>query len=236
MDDAAQQLLRVRQLSGEVVYEGSPSSLAALRQAVAVTLGADELDLTFLRDGSALCWAALATSVESSASAEIIEITVLREAGLAAKVETIMRLAWHRNWTTAEVQEACGHRRAMLLAIERDGHVLQYASAELRKDREVVLAASKRNGYALQWASAELRNDREVVLAAVRQGAGALWYVSQELRGDPEVLAAAETHRYSCRGPGFTACVRNTESGVVWHSRLLRAQRVRCRGLHFRGL
>lgn len=36
-------------------------------------------------------------------------------------------------------------------------------------DREVVLAAVNENGYALQFASDELRADRDVVLAAVEQ-------------------------------------------------------------------
>ena len=34
---------------------------------------------------------------------------------------------------------------------------LQFASSELRQDREVVLAAVQQNGFALQHASAELQ-------------------------------------------------------------------------------
>ena len=51
---------------------------------------------------------------------------------------------------------------------------LEYASAELRADREVVRSAAQKDGRALQYASAELRADREVVLAAVAQNGEAL--------------------------------------------------------------
>mmetsp|Transcript_59943 Transcript_59943/g.141839 ORF Transcript_59943/g.141839 Transcript_59943/m.141839 type:complete len:111 (+) Transcript_59943:203-535(+) len=40
-----------------------------------------------------------------------------------------------------------------------DGLALQYASAELRRDREVVLVAVAQAGIALQYASAELQGE-----------------------------------------------------------------------------
>ena len=46
-------------------------------------------------------------------------------------------------------------------------------------------------GYALEYASAELRADREVVLAAVQQYGDALGYASEELQADLEVKLAA---------------------------------------------
>ena len=53
----------------------------------------------------------------------------------------------------------------VLATVQQDGFALEYASAELRADREVVLAAVQQDGFALGYASAELRADREVVLA-----------------------------------------------------------------------
>jgi len=47
--------------------------------------------------------------------------------------------------------------------------VLQYASANLRSNREIVMAAVKEDGHALEYASAELGSDREIVLAAAKQ-------------------------------------------------------------------
>ena len=49
------------------------------------------------------------------------------------------------------------------------GLALEYASEELRGDKEVVLEAVRQNGWLLEYASEELRGDREVVLEAVRQ-------------------------------------------------------------------
>jgi hypothetical protein len=55
----------------------------------------------------------------------------------------------------------------------------------------VVLAVVQQNGKALEYASEELRGDREVVLAAVQQHWGALEYASEGLKGDREVVLAA---------------------------------------------
>ena len=54
----------------------------------------------------------------------------------------------------------------MLAAVKQYGYALQFASANLKNDREVVLAAVTQNGYVREYASANLQNDREVVLAA----------------------------------------------------------------------
>ena len=43
------------------------------------------------------------------------------------------------------------------MAVQQDGDALEYASPELRADREVVLAAVDQNGDALRHASPELR-------------------------------------------------------------------------------
>ena len=68
---------------------------------------------------------------------------------------------------------------------------LEYASLELRADREVVLEAVQQDGRALQYASEELQADREVVLAAVQQNGWAIEHASPELRADREVRLAA---------------------------------------------
>ena len=46
-----------------------------------------------------------------------------------------------------------------LTAVKRDNWTLQFASKELRNDREVVLEAFKRNNEALDYASEELRKE-----------------------------------------------------------------------------
>jgi len=78
--------------------------------------------------------------------------------------------------------------------VQNDGLNLQNASEELKSDPKV-LEAVKQNGRALQFASADLKGDKDVVLAAVQQDGESLQYASQELQRDPEVvLAAANPH------------------------------------------
>ena len=57
---------------------------------------------------------------------------------------------------------------------------LEYASEELKKDREFMLAAVSKNG---EYASEELKNNDGIVLAAISKYAGALQY-SEELKKD----------------------------------------------------
>jgi len=84
-------------------------------------------------------------------------------------------------------------REVVLAAVAQNGYVLQSTSGNLKKDREVVLAAVAQNGYALEFASGNLKKDREVVLAAVAQNGHALHYTSEDLKNDREVVMAAAT-------------------------------------------
>ncbi|KAG2374728.1 hypothetical protein C9374_010472 [Naegleria lovaniensis] len=88
----------------------------------------------------------------------------------------------------------------VLQQVKHDGFALEYASQELRNDREIVLEAVKQNGFALEYASQELRNDREIVLEAVKQNGFALEYASQELRNDRGfVLEAVKQNGFAFR-------------------------------------
>ena len=76
-------------------------------------------------------------------------------------------------------------------AVSQSGYALQWASEELRGDREVVMKAVSNTGHALRWAIEELRGDREVVMEAVSQDGYALRHATEELRGDREVVMKA---------------------------------------------
>lgn len=67
---------------------------------------------------------------------------------------------------------------------------LQYASQELRADKEIVMNAVAKNGYALAFASSSLKNDKEVVRAAVAQNGAALQYASTTLKSDKDIVAS----------------------------------------------
>ena len=87
------------------------------------------------------------------------------------------------------------HKPWIMSVVKQNGADLEYASPELRNDREVVLAAVQEDGRALRWASAELRNDREVVLAAVQEDGRALRWASAELREDKEMILGGEEEK-----------------------------------------
>ena len=59
------------------------------------------------------------------------------------------------------------NKAEVLEAVRKSGLDLQYASDELRNDKDVVVAAIQQNGYALEYASAELKNDRQIVIKAI---------------------------------------------------------------------
>ena len=102
---------------------------------------------------------------------------------------------------------------------------LEFASDELRADREVVLAAVSQHGFALQYASDALRDDAEVVLAAVKMDGVALKFASDELRGDREVVLGAVrcTHMHLCVGRGL--CTIHKDSPLRFASQELQSAR-----------
>jgi Domain of unknown function (DUF4116) len=99
----------------------------------------------------------------------------------------------HKNGLLLEYasDELKADREYVLAAVRQNGWALQFASAALRADREVVLEGVRKDGRALYYASAALKADREVVLAAVRRNGYALPYVSYSLKADREVVLAA---------------------------------------------
>ena len=58
-----------------------------------------------------------------------------------------------------------------MVAVAQNGSALQYASDELKNDKEIVMAAVAQNGSALQYASDELKKDQEIQ-AACKQSTG----------------------------------------------------------------
>ena len=72
-------------------------------------------------------------------------------------------------------------REEFLKTVKRNPFALEYASAELKGDREIVMEAVKQDWRALVFASAELKGDREIVMEAVAQDPKALQYASDEL-------------------------------------------------------
>ena len=171
--------LRVRLLSGAIVYDGpSLRDLAALRLEVARFGLARPDELVFCRGDAVLA------RVEDGG-----EVVAVRDPTMGLLDEFLRYVRTGR--LSERFRPACEHRSFMLSAVARYGCALRHASAELRADRDVVLTAVVQDGYALQFASAEFRADPDVVLAAVAQTGFALQYASAELRADRDLVLAA---------------------------------------------
>lgn len=72
--------------------------------------------------------------------------------------------------------------------VEKNGRLLQFATDELKSDREAVLAAVKNYGMALAFSTPQVQGDREVVLAAVSNNPLSLMYASAPLIADKGLL------------------------------------------------
>jgi hypothetical protein len=83
----------------------------------------------------------------------------------------------------------------VLKEISNDGWALEFASDELKNDKEVVLKAVWQDGIALQFASDKLKNDKEVLLVAVSYNDNALKYASDELKDDLDYIKQI----YNCK-------------------------------------
>ncbi|KAG2382100.1 hypothetical protein C9374_005892 [Naegleria lovaniensis] len=89
------------------------------------------------------------------------------------------------------------HDRDIILnAVRNDGDALKLATW-WSHDKEIALIAVKNNGYALEHVSNDLRRDRNVVLEAVKQNGNALQFASNDLRNDYEI-ALASVRQDSC--------------------------------------
>lgn len=82
----------------------------------------------------------------------------------------------------------------VLEAVKQCGGALQFASPELKDNKEMVLEAIKQRNWAywvMEFASAELKGDRQVILKAVKQDGRVLRFASPALKGDKEVVLEA---------------------------------------------
>ena len=78
-------------------------------------------------------------------------------------------------------------KEVVLEAVKKHELALQFASEELKADKNFILAAVNENGMALRYASEEWKNDKDVVNEAVKQDGRALQFASKGLQRDKEV-------------------------------------------------
>ena len=94
----------------------------------------------------------------------------------------------------SDFNELFNNKEVILMAcstIEGRGDMLQYATKNIRNDKEVVMTICKRDGNALQYASDNLRADKDIILAAVTTTPISLKYALGGLNQDKDCLIAA---------------------------------------------
>lgn len=82
------------------------------------------------------------------------------------------------------------NKNEVLKAIKNDGLLLEYASPELRNDREVVLTAIQNNDWALEFASDELKKDFIICGTAClkKLNKNLMRFISPELKANKEFI------------------------------------------------
>ena len=65
-----------------------------------------------------------------------------------------------------------------------DSRALDYASPDLKKDKEFVLELINETPWVIQYADDTLKNDKQVALAAVKSNGQTLIYVGKNLKND----------------------------------------------------
>eukprot|EP01047_Picozoa_sp_COSAG01_P052331 COSAG01_NODE_5494_length_4226_cov_23.703174_1_plen_893_part_10 len=91
--------------------------------------------------------------------------------------------------------EVRADREIGLLAVTRDVNHFPCATETQRADRDIALVAVRQHGPMLQHVLGGLRADQEVVLAATKHTAEAFRFADDSLRGDPELVkVAAKLH------------------------------------------
>lgn len=76
----------------------------------------------------------------------------------------------------------------MIDLIKHEVSVLQYVSEEFKSDREFILEVVKQDGLALKYVPEKFKSDKEIVLIALKQNISAFCYVSQTLKDSVEFI------------------------------------------------
>lgn len=189
--------LCVRQLSGNIVYEGAPSlsgstvyggapsrDMSGVLSIIANVMNSPEKELVFCM-GKTLS-ADLSSFCETN---DIVEIVVIRDTimGLVEEFSQYLFL----DTLPPHMQSVTGHKLFALSVVKNHGLALRFFSEEIRSDKEVVLAAIKNNSFSLKFASNDLLEDRDIILTAVGQHAASLRIIAPRLQNDKEIVMIA---------------------------------------------
>ena len=83
------------------------------------------------------------------------------------------------------------NRNLMMDLVKINEYALQYASDELKDDKEIVLASIKNEPFTLFIASERLQNDKELNIEVVKMQGILIFDLSDELRKDEDIFNTA---------------------------------------------
>ena len=96
-------------------------------------------------------------------------------------------------YTKESVMEHEKDKAYLLTMVQKRPYTLliDFASTEMKDDKELMLQAVKTVGGALEFASDRLKDDYEVVLEAVKNDGWVICYASERLRNEKEIVLTA---------------------------------------------
>lgn len=119
------------------------------------------------------------------------------------------------SYNIAEVPDVFWSSADFMLGMisRRSYDMLQYASADLRGDRDFMLEAIKRNWRLFDYASDSLKRDRDFVLEIIRQSPWLFEFIPQNFRGDRDITL--EAIKYDSRLYGYASEALRAEPAFI---------------------
>lgn len=88
-------------------------------------------------------------------------------------------------------EELKGNRDLVLTVVQQCGSALQYAAADMKDDGRIVLAAVQNDGLALKSVSEQMKKNEWVVMAAVQENGLAIQYAAEEMKNNERIILVA---------------------------------------------
>lgn len=89
------------------------------------------------------------------------------------------------------VKDISSNKELMKKIVPYNGHAMEFASEELKNDKDLALLAIHENPYTLMDLGDEILKNKEVVLEAVKQRGDTLRFANPDLQNDEELITAA---------------------------------------------
>ncbi|KAG2387163.1 hypothetical protein C9374_001495 [Naegleria lovaniensis] len=115
-----------------------------------------------------------------------------------SKKEVMIKLVQDFDFFLQFASNELRNDREFVLHAVRNGNSIFFASEVLRSDKEIALAAVNHNGYALRFISDHLKRDKEIVLAAINQDPLSLSCAPEDVRNDKDVAVRHDGYALQC--------------------------------------